>query len=88
MGNRMGSAVLPRYNVLDVKGEIGIELLLNSAIFTAIVRALANESLRLLIHYGLEPHARARALRRKRATKSMYSTYLSYSPRSAGESDP
>jgi hypothetical protein len=54
-------AVLPRYDVLDVKREIRVEPLVNSAILTTLIRARANEPFRLLVHYG---QARARALSR------------------------
>ncbi len=76
------AAMLPRYDVLDVKGEVRIKALVNPAILATLIRPRPNESLRLLIHYG---QARARALSRMYATKSMYSTYLSYSTASSAQ---
>ena len=62
---------------------------MDSAVFTSVVSTLSNKSLGLVIDYehGV-PETRARAFRRMKATKSMYSTNLSYSRASAGESVP
>ncbi len=83
------TAVLPGYDMLDVKSEVGIVTLMDAAIFTLIEGPFADEFPGLGIHYEHgAPETRARALRRMRATKSMCSTYLSYSRASAGESAP
>ena len=66
--------MLPCHNVFNVKSEVGVIPLVNTAILTPIVSPLADRALDSVIHYvfgKLETHARA--LSRMSATKSMSS---------------
>jgi len=70
--------------MLDVKGKIGIDALVDPTVLATVIGATPDEPPRLRIHYGAAVAARDRAFSRMYATKSMYSTYLSYSPAFAG----
>jgi hypothetical protein len=77
--------MLPRYDVFNVKYEVRVVTLMDSAIFTAISSTLAHQFSGLVVHYGFgEFDARERAFNRMRAIKSIYSVYLSYSLASSG----
>jgi len=74
VGYLLSSAMLSRDNMLHMKSEVGIILLVNSAILTTVVSPLANKVFGSVIHYAfgeLETHARA--LSRRSATKSISS---------------
>lgn len=60
----VSAAVLPRYDVLDVKREIRIDALMNAAILAALIGTRTDELSRLRIHYGTEASTRERALSR------------------------
>ena len=83
------SAMLPCDDVFNMKGEVGIIALMDSTILTAISSTLSHECSGLVVHYTFgKVDTRKRAFSRMRAMKSMYSTYLSYSLASSGESVP
>ena len=84
--SRVCTVMLPGNNVLDMKSDVRIVALVDSAVLAMVSGAFANETPRFVIHLWAE--ARERAFRRMKATKSMYSTYLSYSRASAGERVP
>ncbi|GMR24653.1 MAG: hypothetical protein BMS9Abin37_3231 [Acidobacteriota bacterium] len=60
----VSAAVLPGYDVLDVKREIGIDALMNPAILATMIGPRADELSRLRIHYGADASARDRAFSR------------------------
>lgn len=66
--------MLSRYNMFNMKSEIGIVPLVNSTVLTTIVGSLADEMFGGVIHYAFgELEAHTRALSGRSATKSISS---------------